>query len=287
MTSAVKNDIRVAVLAAAAPFYASIGRVARRSDLAGSPVFIVGSGRCGSSLLADILKSHQELAVFPNEANDVWHPNSYPIEKAKIDTPFMAEDPAEFTRRSIESWPQDHDRYIRRVLRGFALLHGKGKRRIVVKSAMISFMVPKLHALFPDASFIHIYRFGPSVAESLVKKEWHRFQDRIPEEDSFRRLCASYWNGCIIAIQHAVRDLQLQERRQYYELSYEELCDAPQDALGRLAAFLGIDSEGYRFDLSQIESRNAKVGDISESVLWDSSVEMMREALLLKDYQVR
>ena len=35
-----------------------------------SPVFIIGTGRCGTTLLVKILNSHPQLVGFPDEANE-------------------------------------------------------------------------------------------------------------------------------------------------------------------------------------------------------------------------
>jgi hypothetical protein len=70
------------------------------------PVFIIGSGRCGTSLFVRILSSHGRLFGFPGEANDLWHPKSYPFSKRSIETPPILENPKLFTQISLECWPK-------------------------------------------------------------------------------------------------------------------------------------------------------------------------------------
>ena len=74
------------------------------------PVFVVGTGRSGTTLLVKILKSHRDLVPYPSEANELWHPNLYPYDRRTIDAPPILFDPAEFTARSLAG-----ERAIRRV----------------------------------------------------------------------------------------------------------------------------------------------------------------------------
>ena len=70
----------------------AIGWLAARCGQTGpAPIAIVGTGRCGSTLLVRILESHPEIAAWPGEANELWHPNSYPWAQRAIDTPPMVE----------------------------------------------------------------------------------------------------------------------------------------------------------------------------------------------------
>ena len=132
--------------------HAFVGRILRVMGYSPKrPVFVVGTGRCGSSLLSSILRSHNGLVVFPGEANELWHPKSYPFRSASIETPSMIEDPNAFTGISLSNWPPGHDQLIRAVFSSYNLVHGSTKT-LVVKSAMISFMIPKIQILFPDAS---------------------------------------------------------------------------------------------------------------------------------------
>ncbi len=43
------------------------------------PFFIIGTGRCGTTLLVKILKTHPGLSAFPGEANELWHPKLEPF----------------------------------------------------------------------------------------------------------------------------------------------------------------------------------------------------------------
>jgi hypothetical protein len=228
------------------------------------PLFIVGTGRCGSSLLARILRSHPQVVGFPNEANDLWHPSLYPHSAAKISHATIEVDPKKFTESSVASWPAHHSRRIRRVLNGFHVTVGRDKV-FFVKSAMISFLMPQLVDLFPDARFLHIYRYGPSVVRSAFKKNSAgRLVDGATEE-TWHEVWAGYWNDCIMEIDRAHHALALDQRGAFFECSYESLCDDPTGSLYRIAEYIGVDERQFTFDLGRIKSTNFKVAASSDT----------------------
>jgi hypothetical protein len=147
----------------------------------------------------------------------------------------------------VASWPSGHAERIRRVLNGFYLAAGKSKT-FFLKSAMLSFLMPQLVSLFPGARFIHIYRYGPSVVRSALRKN---SANRVSGES-----WAGYWNDCIVEIDRAQRALELERRGAFLECSYESLCADPVEAMGRIAAYLDVDERAFAFDLSKIESTN-------------------------------
>ncbi|MBF0235830.1 MAG: sulfotransferase, partial [Desulfamplus sp.] len=204
--------------------YELIGRI---SPTVSIPVFIIGSGRCGTTLFVRILSSHGGLFSFPGEANDLWHPKSYPFNKRSNETPAILENPKLFTQISLESWPKGQINKIRNTFSGFNTLCGF-KRQFFSKSAMLSFMIPNILAIFPDAKFIHIYRNGPSVVSSLIKKEWQKYSRYFANESEYRIACARYWNDCVLEIETRKKEMLLETKGQYYEFSYEQLCETPQ-----------------------------------------------------------
>ena len=264
--------------------HAFVGRILRGVGYSPNrPVFVVGTGRCGSSLLSTILESHNRLVVFPDEANELWHPHSYPFRNASIETPSMIEDPNAFTGISVSNWPPGHDELIRAVFSSYNLVHGP-TRTLVVKSAMLSFMIPKIQILFPDARFLHIYRSGPPVVESWLVKDWSKHSDRFRSKDDFRVACARYWNNCILEIDRRNTGSGLAERGLLLEVSYESLCRRPEAILSRIAAFLGVDRSGFLFDIRGIQSQDYKVGDYSADPTWRLPLKMMAEGMELKGF---
>lgn len=247
------------------------------------PTFIVGTGRCGTDLLVDVLSSHPRVVGFPGEANEFWHPTLYPFEEATVRHPPIEVDPRAFTAASVESWPPDQANRIRSTFAGFHLISGYGKV-LIVKSAMISFLIPKVLEIFPGARFIHIYRSGPSVVESYMKKNFGTYSKYTFSEEEYRLYCAEYWNSCIIEIERVNRALALQQKNAYCELGYEDFCSNPADWLDKLAFYLDVEKSAFGFDLSSIRSQNYKVGDYMEDPRWAAALRAMEPAMRLKGY---
>jgi hypothetical protein len=246
------------------------------------PLFIVGSGRCGSDLLAQILKSHKHITGLTTELNQLWHPNSYPISKARIATPTILQDPKRFTELSIQSWPKDHSATIKRVLTGIYTA-SSFKPIVFVKSAMLSFMVPELLSIFPSVKIIHLYRNGPSVARSLCKREAMRYPSSFKDENDLMTLCSKYWNACITELDQLNISLSLAKSEKMIEIAYEDLCNDPKDVLSRVAQFLHLQSADFSYNLTLIrESR--KVGNYMQNPFWYPYLQVMDTGMKLKGY---
>lgn len=94
-----------------------LGKITKRVPK--KTIFIVGTGRSGSTLLVDILGSHSELVAFPGEANELWHPKLFPDEDAEIEISPIEVDPEYYTNVSINSWPPGHSSKILDTFSGF------------------------------------------------------------------------------------------------------------------------------------------------------------------------
>lgn len=247
------------------------------------PVFIIGTGRCGTSLLVKILNSHPSLSGFPGEANELWHPRLEPFESATIDMPPIEVDPRHFSEVSIANWPPKQGERIRDIFTGFNIITGLLKTYFI-KSAMISFMIPKILDIFPDAKFIHIYRFGPAVVESYFKKNFGKYSVYVFTENEYRIYCAKYWNACILEIEKKKNELLLETKGRFLEFSYEDLCQNPKDILEDISRFLEVAPGDFSFDTSQISNQNVKVRDYTKKTECIKLLDLMSQGLKLKGY---
>ena len=244
-----------------APYFGYIGELLNLQDK--QPIFIIGTGRCGTSLLTEILKTHPDITVFPGEKNNLWHPNLYPTEKNKIKSPPIEIDPKAFTQISVNSWSNNHSKTIKRMFNGFHLMTGK-RKVFIVKSAMISFMMPKIMTIYPNAKFIHLYRYAPSVIESYFKKNFGIYANYKYTKEEYYIACAKYWNDCILNIEQDKNTLSLTEKGAYFEFSYENLCEDPESLLQVLSTYLDLKYDKFDYDLSTIKTTNYKVKDTSK-----------------------
>jgi hypothetical protein len=211
------------------------------------PVFIIGCARSGTSVLKRALGRHPEIDAYPSEANELWHPTSYPWSTSAARTSPLWHDPEAFIADSLAHWPRGHGTYIRRVFAFHQRLVGRPV--FLNKSSMINFMLPRVNQLFPDARFIHIVRDGRAVALSYAHKEHAKM---VADEALYRRTglwcergalvehMAQFWVSTLAAIDKARSDLSWDADARYHQCRYEDFCDHPQLVLDHILRFLTI-----------------------------------------------
>jgi len=150
-----------------------------------APFFIVGSGRCGSTLLRMMLASHSRLAIPP----ETWF--LIPLVKEfGIDRPLTADE----VERAVSiitdhyRWPDmkiDGQEFRREVARLSATsvrdlaeivyrwhLNAEGKVRWADKTPVYIEILPELARMFPESRFVHLVRDGRDVAKSFKATGW-------------------------------------------------------------------------------------------------------------------
>lgn len=131
-------------------------------------VFLVGSPRSGTTVLAELLGRHPDVVEWyePYFIWD-WHVGL----------------PADDVRGAELATPRARE-WIRREFAVF--LRKSGKRRLLEKLPDHAFQIPYVNAVFPEARWVHIVRDGRDVALS-IRKEWQRRRETV-ERRSFSRL---------------------------------------------------------------------------------------------------
>jgi len=264
-----------------------------------NPVIILGCMRSGTSMLAQLVASHTEVATYRSksriaEANHLWHPKAHPWHKSNFSGPPHWFDPIEYTRTSVHAWTFDSERRIRTI---FAFYQAFYKKLCFLnKSALIACMIPQIMQVFPHARLIHIYRDGRAVALSNAKKQ-HPTVER--NADVFKRRgyymsfediltkCAAGWCAQMLEIDRQVESEELKEKDVLLELSYEELCANAGEWLNRIATFLNLSPDGFTVkDLSHIKSMNYKYKETLDGPTVEKITHIMEPALRLKGYLV-
>ncbi len=230
------------------------------------PIFIIGTGRSGTTILGTLLSIHREVG-FLNEPKALWH-SIYPDEdlvgsysRGLAKYRLSAQDASESIRAT------SHKLY-------GAYLTATASKRVVDKYPELVFRIPFVKELFPDAKFLFLVRNGWDTCQSIEgwsqkkgvevhaeehdwwgadKRKWKLLWDQVLSTDEQFKLllpvrdelenpidmAALEW---IISMQEGLRYLQ-EFPDCMYKLHYEELVAQPQTSLTQLLDFCELSSD--------------------------------------------
>lgn len=238
------------------------------------PIFIIGTGRSGSTILGKILSMHREIG-FLNEPKAIWYcvdprddiNGHFQLGMAKYH--FSAQDVTPMKRKAAK--------------RLFAFyLDVVNSKRIVDKNPEIIFRIPYIKTIFPDAKFIFLVRNGLdtifSIADwsrreckikngrtedwwGLDRRKWGFIVDQlVPEEpllteysaeiNNFTRqedMAAVEW---IIAMQQGLRNIDVSSNS-IFTLHYENLTQKPKSEIIELLDFCELCDDKVFFSYSE------------------------------------
>lgn len=231
-----------------------------RSSARGSgPLFLVGCGRSGTSLLRLMMDAHPDLAV-PEESHVI-----YQVARGCVQGSWPPRPDAAAVRRFV-SLLDDH-RYLslwelsktslglRLEALGDSLSYAalfsalfeeyaarQGKPRWGDKTPMHVMYIPLLRKLFPDARFVHLVRDGRDVAASLLTRTWgptHLFYAGL------------YWKWLVLAGLAAGRSLGPDVVR---VLRHEDLIAEPEQNLREICAWADLEFDDSMLRYYQTDS---------------------------------
>jgi hypothetical protein len=256
------------------------------------PIFIVGSGRSGTSIVYRLLAGHRRLAWF---SNYVLRFPSYPRLarlNAFYQTPFLVErllnerwfpkpveayeiwDSFHPMKNSAASPPLTEKDTVAADIEGLQhfianILRFSRRARFVNKNTRNVRRSRYLHAMFPDALFIHVIRDGRAVTNSLLNVHfWTTLSlwwadGKTPSELQREGadpvlIAARHWK---LGVERMLQDKQHIPQGQYKEIRYEELMQDPSSELKRILVFCDLqwtrDFQAH-VDTFSLESRNFK-----------------------------
>jgi omega-hydroxy-beta-dihydromenaquinone-9 sulfotransferase len=233
------------------------------------PVFIVGCGRSGTTVVYEALARHSdavwfstwtdrtrrpELAAFNWLFKHGWHTQRWgprPSEGYRVWDAALAlpESVKEARLGATYATPQ----IVRRVRRQVDRHRRFGGGSVFVnKNTRNSRRVPLLHALSPGARFIHVLRSPLDTVSSMLEVQWwnelplRRKQGVAPQPPSDgpvaeARLAAELWVSDVSAVLDARPGLA---KDRYMEIRYEDLVRSPAPVVARLLEWLGLEREG-------------------------------------------
>ena len=238
--------------------------------------FVLGTGRCGSTLVHEVLARHPDVGFLSNVEDRLplpaqagrWNNDLYRrvpdrfTRKGRIrfapSEGYLALDrrrPGELSTPSRDLLAEDVTPWLERRTRAFfeARADAQGKPLFLHKFTGW----PRsgfLDRIFPRARFVHVVRDGRAVANSFLQMPWWRgFEGPegwgwgpLSEEDhaawiesdrSFAALAGLQWKLLIEAFEFARR--QIPEDR-WLEISYEDFVATPPESMETILAFLGL-----------------------------------------------
>jgi hypothetical protein len=166
-----------------------------------SPVFILGCGRSGTTILGNLLAQHP-CVTYLHEPRALWT-SAYPETDIWTERAVTRHGKLVFTKSDVNP---KKTRVLRKL---FALELQKSRRPILVEKLPINnFRLPFIRGMFPDCRFIHIWRNGLEVARSIeamsIQGRWFKpdqyrwnmlaeHAQSMPETAHVPALCQSYY----------------------------------------------------------------------------------------------
>ncbi|MDX1413436.1 MAG: sulfotransferase [Candidatus Promineifilaceae bacterium] len=236
------------------------------------PIFVVGSGRSGTTLIYRLLASHRDLAWFSNWTDYFpKHPELALLSRLAdyVDSPLLTKRKywpipdiegirilkscnvyAQLWRLKRPVTAQDIPTSASQKLIDIIKRHQRfqGKPRFIHKNISNSMRIPYLKAVFPDAKFIHVVRDGRAVAMSLKNVAFWKeldlwWTDYTPatweaEGKDPLLLCGLHWQMQVNEISAVAEKLP---QHQFYCIRYEDFVEDPIFWLNELVQFSELD----------------------------------------------
>ncbi len=239
-----------------------------------SPVFIIGCGRSGTTILGNSLSRHKKItylndpchlwfSAFPE--TDIWSSQSHRRSGKLVLTEF--------------DFDLSKSRKIRRLFRFKTIV----KRRpiLVEKLPINSFRLKFIYKIFPDARFIYIHRNGLEVARSIenrcMKGKWFgsnsykwnmltHYAKSCEKTSHLPDLCTTnYDKGLLewrLSTESAVHFLNNISKSDFFVVSYDEFIDSPVETISTLLNFIGVqpDPNVESFVSGTVKRKSSKLG---------------------------
>ncbi len=238
------------------------------------PVFIVGTGRSGTTALGVVLSMHPEVG-FLNEPKALWH-RVHPGEDL---IGSYSRGPAHY-RLGAEEVTEQVRRDAHRMFGAYLGL--TGARRLIDKYPELLFRIPFVRAIFPDARFLLLVRNGWDTCRSIEewsrrlggdrdgvshdwwgvdRRKWRLLQELVATEPllaahaeelarvtDHREMAAVEW---VVAMQEGRRQLAADPAR-VLRVRYEDLASAdPVPALREVLRFCELPEDARLFDYAR------------------------------------
>lgn len=240
------------------------------------PVFIIGAGRSGTTIMYQCLSTHPEMCWFSNYSDRFIDNSLFILMHRVLDVPVLGNrmkrniinsTGARFNIRPVEAeriyheycglredirtTEVDRDPAAEERLKGLISRHMAltGKKRFLTKQISNNQRVRLMNAIFPDALFVHIIRDGRAVTNSLLNVPfWDSVKLWWLEGKKVSECKAEGWDPVRLCAENWKRDVEelLGNRDifgdRYLEVRYEDFTSDVEGTMNSITEFCGLAS---------------------------------------------
>ena len=241
-----------------------------------SPVFIIGCGRSGTTIVGNTLSQHPDIKYL-NERRDLWH-RAYPefnIWNENTQNPKLYADKKDVITKKNNLL---HHLFFREQVLGNSII-------LLEKLPINNFRLEFLNASFPDAKYIYLTRNGLEVSKSIEKRiqkqNWFGGEkyDLLKKYSSDNKIhFKTKINGdkergmweWKLSIEESNRFFKKENKNNFIHISYQDFIDSPSQIIKNIFDFFRLEyTENWITEISKnIKRKNPEIKTTKDKTLY-------------------
>jgi len=182
----------------------------KNHSVANSPIFVIGCGRSGTTILGECIGAHRDVAYL-HEPRAMWL-EAFP--QGDVWTKDAPERAGRIVLDAQDWTPQAATTIARHFV---DVLHRRGRKCLCEKTPINAFRVDLIERIFPDARYIYIEREPLAVAQSIAERckngtwwgvgeyKWHGLAEMAEDVPELKGIAAQ----CVTDLQKALMERTL------------------------------------------------------------------------------
>ena len=247
-----------------------------------APVFIIGCGRSGTTILGETLSKHLEIKYL-NERRDLWH-KYYPefnVWEANTNKPKIIANKCDVS--------ETKNLNLRKLF--FKLQVLNSSKILLEKLPINSFRLHFLKQSFPEAKYIYLTRNGLEVSKSIEKKiekkKWltgskfellvQHYGKNFSDKSNLSKAMLE-WK---LSISESDKFFRKLNKEKFIHLSYEDLVENTESSLMKIFEFLQLkaNKDFLKANSKNIKRRNTKISNTEDKNLSDIGGELLKQSI--------